>query len=292
MKNQTCHFSRTDPCYDGTSVVSQYLPTGELELTYGSHAYPVAYSYDYDGHKQTMTNWTNFATSGGARVTTWIYDPYRGFLTNKTDAASQKVSYTYTAAGRLASRLWARGTNTAYSYNTAGDLATVIYSDSTPGITNTYDRLGRKNSVACGDTTTSFAYDLANDVLSESYSGGILGGLTVTNTFDTDLRWTGVALLNGATKIYQANYGYDDASRLATVSDGTNAAAYTYLAFSSLVGQVVFAHSGTTEMTTSKQYDYLNRLSSISSSPSNSYLYEYNAANQRYLKVKGSVLEK
>ena len=34
-------------------------------------------------------------------------------------------------------------------------------------------------------------------------------------------------------------------------------------------------------MTTSKQYDYLNRLSSIASTPSNSFTSLYNAANQR-----------
>jgi hypothetical protein len=55
-------------------------------------------------------------------------------------------------------------------------------------------------------------------------------------------------------------------SSFATVSDGTNSAAYSYLANSSLAGQITFAQSGTTEMTTSKQYDYLNRLVSISSS--------------------------
>jgi hypothetical protein len=32
-------------------------------------------------------------------------------------------------------------------------------------------------------------------------------------------------------------------------------------------------------MTTSKQYDFLNRVSSISSTPSNAYAYQYNAAN-------------
>ncbi len=34
-------------------------------------------------------------------------------------------------------------------------------------------------------------------------------------------------------------------------------------------------------MTTSKQYDFLNRVSSISSTPSNAFAYQYNAANQR-----------
>ena len=128
------------------------------------------------------------ATSGGSRVTTWFFDAYRGFLTNKVYAGSNGPSYSYTAAGRLASRLWARGTNTTYYYNTAGELGTNVYSDGTPGVTNAYDRLGRKSSVVCGATTTSFVYDLANDVLSESYTGGLLGGLTVSNQFDADLR--------------------------------------------------------------------------------------------------------
>jgi YD repeat-containing protein len=153
----------------------------------------VAYSYDYAGRMRTMTNWSAFP-SGGARVTTWSYDPYRGFLIAKTDASNNAVSYSYTPAGRLASRTWARGTNAAYVYNTAGALYTVSYSDGTAGLTNSYDRLGRISSVVCGATTTSFAYDLANDVLSESYLGGILNGLTVTNQFDSDLRRTNLAL--------------------------------------------------------------------------------------------------
>jgi RHS repeat-associated protein len=271
---------------DGGTVTMVYLPTGELGQTYGSRTYPVQYTYDYAGRMQTMTNWSAFSggSGSGARVTTWNYDVYRGFLTSKTDAVGLGPTYTYTAAGRLASRTWARGTNTAYAYNSGGDLATVIYSDSTPSVTYTYDRQGRQSSVVCGSTTTSIAYDWANDVLGESYSGGILGGLTVTNQFDSDLRRTSMALQNTMGTMCQANYGYDDASRLASVSDGNgNSNTYSYLAKSPLVGQITFSQSGTTRMTTTKQYDYLNRLSSIASSPSNSFLYEYNAANQRTL---------
>src|ERR1035441_1103208 len=88
---------------------------------------------------------------------------------------------------------------------------------------------------------------------------------------------------DGSGVLTRTLYGYDNASRLSSVSDGTNSAAYSYLANSPLVGQIVFAHSGTTKMTTSKQYDYLNRLSSISSSPTMSFTYQYNMANQRTL---------
>ena len=55
-------------------------------------------------------------------------------------------------------------------------------------------------------------------------------------------------------------------------------ATYTYLANSPLMGQIVFANSGAVRMTTTKQYDYLNRLTGISSSSSlsSSFNYQYN----------------
>jgi YD repeat-containing protein len=123
-------------------------------------------------------------------MTTWTYDTNRGFLTSKTNAAGMAVSYTYTAAGRLYTRKWARGTNTTYLYNTAGDLGTAFYSDGTPGATNTYDRLGRRSLVVCGAITTSFVYDLANNLLSESNTGETISAIMATNQFDSYLRRT------------------------------------------------------------------------------------------------------
>jgi YD repeat-containing protein len=56
-----------------------------------------------------------------------------------------------------------------------------------------------------------------------------------------------------------------------------------YLANSPLVGQIAFANNGAVTMTTTKQYDFLNRLKGISSSSSSSssFSYAYNSANQR-----------
>jgi YD repeat-containing protein len=41
----------------------------------------------------------------------------------------QQHSSSYTAAGRLATRLWARGITTTYSCNNFGDLSGVNYDD-------------------------------------------------------------------------------------------------------------------------------------------------------------------
>ena len=52
---------------DGSSVYSDFWPTGELKRQHGSRTYPVGYGYDYAGRMQTMTNWTSFSCKG-ARV--------------------------------------------------------------------------------------------------------------------------------------------------------------------------------------------------------------------------------
>jgi YD repeat-containing protein len=273
---------------DATSVISVYLKTGELGEQYGSRTYPVAYSYDYAGRLKSMTNWSNFTGGTGARVTMWTYDSYRGFLTNKTyDGGTQGPSYTYTASGRLASRTWARGVTTSYLYDNGGSMTNIIYSDGTPNVTNTFDRLGRLHTASWTNTTDTLSYNLANQLTGESFSGGILAGLAVTNMYDQSLRRTNLASLNGSTTLAVAVYGYDNASRLSTVSDGTNNAMYYYLANSMLVNNIAFSQNSTVRMTTTKQYDGLDRLTSISSTPTSSgqsalsFGYTYNTANQR-----------
>jgi len=280
-------YSVTQP--DGNMVFSTYLLTGELGLQHGSRTYPVAYTYDYAGRMQKMTNWSDyvFNPSTTARMTTWNYDSQRGWLTSKAYDDGHGPSYTYTHAGRLASRSWVRGVATTYGYDAAGGLTNILYSDTTPSVTNNYDRLGRLSSVVCNGMTDTMTYNLANELLAETFSGGTLNGLAVTNVYDSDLRRTGLSILNSPSSILAATtYGYDNASRLQTVSDGSSdTATYSYVANSPLVSQITFKQSGTTRMTTTKQYDNLNRLTQISSVTSASsavnFNYQYNNANQR-----------
>jgi RHS repeat-associated protein len=114
-----------------------------------------------------------------------------------------------------------------------------------------------------------------------------LNGLSVTNGYDRFLRRTNLTA-RASTVLSRTAYGYDAASRLATVNDGNNDfVGYSYLANSPLVSQIGFTNGTTRRMTTTKQYDYLNRLTQISSAPSGtgvppvSFNYNYNAANQR-----------
>jgi RHS repeat-associated protein len=275
---------------DGTTVTSEYYLTGELKRQYGSRTYPVGYGYDYAGRMKAMTNWSGFP-SAGARVTTWNYNPYRGWLDSKHYPDGQGPAYAYTPAGRLQTRTWARTVSgqaltTTYGFDNSGAVKSVRYSDSTPGITNSYDRLGRQATALRNGMTTTFAYNTANEVLTESYSGGTLNGFSITNSYDAYLRRATLAIRNSNTQMVQHVFGYDSASRLESVTDNSGATAYSatysYLANSPLVSQIVFKQSTTTRMTTTKQYDYLNRLLSVSSTPSPvSFGYSCNNANQR-----------
>lgn len=47
--------------------------------------------------------------------------------------------------------------------------------------------------------TVTFAYNTANELLTESFSGGTLDGLAVTNTFDPFVRHATLAVLNSST---------------------------------------------------------------------------------------------
>jgi YD repeat-containing protein len=238
-----------------------------------------------------MTNWTTFA-SAGERVTTWNYSPTRGWLDNKRYPDNTGPDYTYKASGRLWTRTWARGSprvQTTYAYNNAGDLESGSYNDGTPTTSYTYDRRGRLSTINRNSITTSLSYNDASLLTGESYSGGTLGGLSVVNQYDSLLRRSQVQPKNGGTPLSNTIYGYNAQSgRLETVSDGTYSATYSYLANSPLISQITFKQSTTVRMTSSKQYDKLNRLLSSASTPSGtgilpvSFYYQYNDANQRY----------
>jgi len=279
---------------DGTVVTNEFYLNGLRQKTWGSRTYPVEYTYDSAGRMSTMKTWQNFAANSGSAVTTWKYNE-RGWLTNKLYADNHGPTYSYTAAGRLDTRYWARTNDnmsdrplTDYGYNDAGEMDNLYYDDDlTPITVYSLDRRGRVVGMdySSGSAFTTLVYSEGGLLLSENYSGGTLDGLSVTNRYDSLLRRTNVSVKNGSTVLASTGYSYDSASRLANVTDGTNSAAYSYIANSPLVGQILFQNNGTTRMTTTKQYDALNRLSAIVNQPSAdsavSFAYDYNSANQR-----------
>ena len=286
---------------DGGVVKTDYYFDGLVKKTYGTRTTPVEYTYDGQGRRTTMKTWQEFNHDTGVGIsgeatTSWDYDYYRGWLISKdypdetTGAApswagSNGPKYTYTAAGRLKTRYWKRGVTTTYTYDSnTGDLDQVSYSDSTPSVDYTYDRSGRTATVARAGMTTSYTYNDANQATVESYSGGSLSGLSVNRVYDDALRMTQVQSKHGSSVLDTATYAYGSSNgRLSSVSHGGTTMSYAYLANSGLVETLTH---GANTLVTTKAYDLLNRLSSISSKASPvdlpiSYAYQYNPANQR-----------
>ncbi len=291
LRTQVQHDSLGRPAItthpDNRSLTNEYFPGGELKKSSGARTYPVEYSYDAQGRMKTTKTWQDAANNSGTAVTTWNYDNARGWLSSKdyadpvTGAAGTNgPDYAYTPAGRLSQRIWARGVTTSYAMNAFGEIGRITYSDGTGHVTNTYDRRGRVTGINQGSNVTARLYSEAGLLLSETQNG-----LVVSNRYDALLRRTNVAVVIGGTVVASTGYGYDSAGRLATVTDGTNSATYSYVANSPLIGQIVFTNGTSLRMTTSKQYDLLNRLLSITNLPTGdaavSFNYALNAANQR-----------
>ncbi len=275
---------------DGTATTNLYYASGLLWKTWGSRIYPVEYTYDPQGRMKTMTTWRNVLDATTAGVTTWNYDAYRGWLESKRYADNTGPDYGYTPGGRLQTRLWARGTSRLTTTTTyqGPDLVQVAYSDGTPSTSWTYDRLGCRQTTTRNGVTATMTYDNAGLLTGEAYSGGTLDGLGVTNRYDAYMRRTTNGVTSGGSYLTWSTNAYDAASRLLAVGDGAVSATYGYLANSPLVEQISFKQGATTRMTTTKQYDVLNRLTNQVSVPEGtgsgswmSYAYRYNSANQR-----------
>ena len=182
------------------------------------------------------------------------------------------------------------GFDDAIANNQHGDLVEVSYNDGTPTVTRVYDRLGQPKTVTSDGTTTTLYYDLAGNLLKESYGGGLMAGIWVTNGYDHLLRRTNATAwygpdggLNWSQYTYEPGNRLHSASeRLSLTSEGV-VATYGYVANSPLVGQVAFVN-GSAQVTTTKRYDKLNRLTSTSTGTGSSvvsFAYDYNNANQR-----------
>jgi len=144
-----------------------YTPLGQLEWRRGDAVYPVRYEYNDYGEQvaqytfRTEQGWDRPDWPDGATgdQTSWEYQESTGLLLAKHDATGTGPSYTYDNAGRLQTRTWARGVVTGYGYLATGELGSIEYSDDTPAIRFSYDRLGRKKTVSDVLGTRGYDYD-------------------------------------------------------------------------------------------------------------------------------------
>jgi RHS repeat-associated protein len=281
----------------GKKVYFIYSSRSELLQTWGDTTYPLEFVYDSYGQKTEMhtfrggSGWTAStwptATTGTADVSKWIYQDSTGLLTQKQDATTQGIVYTYDLLGRPITRKWARASGgnqitTTYAYDVSTGNQTVIgYSDGTPQVTMSYDRAGRPRYITDAAGAHTLAYNQAGEFQSEAISGGALDGVNVSVGFDTVLRRNSLQVTRSATTYLSQAYGYDPTSRLSTVTSGTQTATYAYYSTSGLLNTTNF--TGGTNL--ARSYDSFGRLQSTTTTPAAdtavSYTYTYNNLNQR-----------
>ena len=213
----------------GDMVYTSYDLQGRPTNVWGA-TYPVAYEYDAYGRMAVMKTWRD--TNAAPDVTRWFYDEATGLLTNKVYADGNGTTFEYDVAGRLTQRTWARGVSTEYAYDALGQLTNIDYSDDTPDVSFTYDRMGRQVTVTDALGTRANVYaSAALDLVAEC----LPDGQTLARSYDSFGRPSGIALSNG----YRVVYAYDDASRFMAITSAVNAVTtavkYAYLAQSDLV---------------------------------------------------------
>ena len=222
-------------------TTTSYNPDSTVAETTGDQTYRTTHTYDYAQRQVTMT------TFGTTTATTyWHYSQTRGFLTRKAYHDGKGTDYTYTAAGRLSTRGWARAVGTSYLYDAGGRLVSTTYSDDTPDVAVTYDALGRQISQTNGVATTTYSYDgttLALDAETISYNIDGNPGADFTRVLDRSRdnlgRDTGWQLKDGTTIENSATYTFgSDDGRLSNVANSSSNFTYSYLPNSNLLSAV------------------------------------------------------
>ncbi len=275
--------ARTSVTLPGGRVVNYtYTDTGELATVSGSDTYPQSYTYDALGRMKTLTTYRTYP--GTPEVTTWNYDPASGFMTSKVYDDGKGTTYTYNAGGQLLTRVWDRGITTTYGYDNAGSQNSIDYSDTTPDISFTYNRMGQLATVTDASGTRTNTYDANLRLASSSIPYILSGNGKLEYAYDTLGRMSSMKLMENSTQKLINSYSYDAMSRIATVSDGTNTAEYTRLSGTNLLNSVVVKQGESTKLSTTKTYDAFNRLlstSSVAGAATRTYTYEYNDKDQR-----------
>ncbi|MBI3851947.1 MAG: RHS repeat-associated core domain-containing protein [Verrucomicrobia bacterium] len=237
-----------DTTYDALGrTLTRTYPDGGVEkfgyTTNGLVAYTnqlnqvTRYVYDVAGRKTYETNAnsevTQFAynaagdrlalTDGKSQTTTWTYDIY-GRMSNKVDAASNILFvYSYDPGNRLTNRWSIAKGNTVYKYDAVGSLTNIDYNVS-PDITLQYDALNRLTNMVDAVGTSVYTYNTIGQLLSED---GPWANDTVSYSYDSGRRRSGLTILAPNASAWTQSYGYDSANRMTNITSPAGAFGYT-----------------------------------------------------------------
>jgi len=220
---------------DGTYRQWTYDDVTFKVTAYDEKGHPTDYVYDRLGRLVAVTEYLN----GQAYTTTYTYDRV-GNLLQIRDAANQITSYiydnlnrrtrttypdttyetrTYDNVGNLVSRTTQNGAVIGYSYDAIKRLTQISYPDGST-VAFTYDKDSNRIQMVDSASTTTYAYDARDRLLSETRT---IAGQEYTLRYQYDAASNLIQLTYP--DAYQLQYTYDAMKRITQVG---NLATLTY----------------------------------------------------------------
>ncbi len=253
----------------GRATRYTYDPYGLLETVVDPLNGLTRYGYDLMGNLTSLTD-------ARGQTTTFAYSGNRVQAVQYPGGGQE--SFTYDPAGRLRTHVDRRGVTTTYEYLAGGALKTKSYSGGSPPVLDpsvayAYDEVGRLISAANGTDALTWTHDLAGHLLSEHSTKN---GSTVAYTYDAGGNRESVSV-DGTPFVA---YGYDDASRLTTITGGEGVYGFGYDDANRRTSM-----SYPSGITTSYSYDALNRLTRLKAdlgdTPITDFQYLYDNSGNR-----------
>jgi RHS repeat-associated protein len=261
---------------DPQGRVTQYIYDryGLLEKVIDPAGGVTTYGYDLMGHLTSLRD-------AMSRTTRFVYEQGRLIRRTYPGVGEPSETYAYDDAGRIVTKLDRKGVTTTFEYDALSRLTRKTYSDGTPPVSYTYDEngaIGHLTSTVNGTDTLRWSYDLAGQLRSEQSTKN-----AAVVSYGYDAAGNRLSLsLDGQVHV---SYGYDDASRLASITRGTAVFEFGY---DDANRRTSMTYPNT--VVTSYGYDDLNRLTSLQAilggtTTITSFGYTYDAAGNRLTKT-------
>jgi RHS repeat-associated protein len=274
--------SKTDPLAHVTSYA--YDKVGNRTSVTDALSHTTSYAYDAQSRLTSVTapdgGVTAYTYDGAGNVltrvdaknhtTTYTYDGANELL-SMTSPTGQKWTYAYDADGNQTSMVDANGNSTqtagdgttTRTYDAIGQLTAIGYSDSTPGVSFTYDAVGNRTQMTDGGGSQTYTYDAANRL------AGVTRG---TNTFSYAYDVAGNLTSRTYPDSTVTTYAYDNDERLASATSGGVTTAYAYDPASNLLTTTLPSGNGYVETRT---YDRAGRLTDVKNAKAGVTLSEF-----------------
>jgi RHS repeat-associated protein len=151
-----------------TDVLGRLVEASEPDYVFGEGYIYSKATYVYDDALDRLTR-IDHADGGGAKKQSryFSYDGY-GRLSQENTPEAGVVTYTYTANDLPLTKTDARNVTTTFIYNTRNLATSIGYSDSTPGVTFTYDDFGARQTMTDGEGSMSYVYNGFRQLESET----------------------------------------------------------------------------------------------------------------------------